>query len=45
SGDNCGSWVRAMKISLGAKNKLGFVDGSIPIPLPDSPNYALWMLI
>ena len=30
-GDNYASWSRAMTITLSVKNKLGFIDGSIPI--------------
>ncbi|XP_058215717.1 uncharacterized protein LOC131326844 [Rhododendron vialii] len=32
SGDNYGTWLRAMTMALRAKNKLGFVDGSIEMP-------------
>ncbi|KAH7857695.1 hypothetical protein Vadar_015479 [Vaccinium darrowii] len=32
NGDNYGSWVRAMTMALRAKNKLGFVDGSVQQP-------------
>ncbi|XP_061340834.1 uncharacterized protein LOC133287279 [Gastrolobium bilobum] len=32
TGDNYNSWSRAMKIALSVKNKLGFIDGSIPKP-------------
>ncbi|KAG5526144.1 hypothetical protein RHGRI_032430 [Rhododendron griersonianum] len=32
SGDNYGTWLRAMTMALRAKNKLGFVDGSIEEP-------------
>ena len=32
TGDNYGSWSRAVTMALRAKNKLGFVDGSFPIP-------------
>ncbi|XP_073271547.1 uncharacterized protein [Primulina huaijiensis] len=35
TGDNFTSWHRAMIIALSVKNKLGFVDGSIP--KPDDP--------
>lgn len=43
SGTNYGSWSRAMTIALGAKNKLGFVDGSINKPEEDSANHAVWV--
>lgn len=32
TGDNYGSWSRAVTMALRAKSKLGFVDGSLPIP-------------
>ncbi|XP_073022744.1 uncharacterized protein [Primulina eburnea] len=35
TGDNFTSWHRAMTIALSVKNKIGFVDGSIP--KPDDP--------
>ncbi|XP_073298324.1 uncharacterized protein [Primulina huaijiensis] len=31
-GDNYGSWSRAITMALRAKNKLIFVDGSLPVP-------------
>ncbi|XP_012851492.1 PREDICTED: uncharacterized protein LOC105971187 [Erythranthe guttata] len=36
TGDNYGSWSRAVTMALRAKNKLGFVDGSLPIPTEKS---------
>ncbi|KAM2356612.1 hypothetical protein ACFX1X_005690 [Malus domestica] len=41
-GDNYSTWSRAMTISLSAKNKLGFVDGSIEAPLETDAKYSLW---
>ncbi|XP_059433814.1 uncharacterized protein LOC132166964 isoform X2 [Corylus avellana] len=35
SGDNYGTWIRAITMALRAKNKLGFVDGTLI--KPDSP--------
>lgn len=43
SGSNYGSWTRAMRIALGAKNKLGFVTGTIPKPAETSENHAKWL--
>lgn len=37
-GDNYSSWNRAMTIALSAKNKLGFVDGSIVEPEGNDSN-------
>lgn len=41
-GDNYGTWSRAMSISLSAKNKIGFIDGSIKPPSPSDVKYPLW---
>lgn len=38
--DNFASWSRAMNIALFVKNKLGFVDGSIPNPVDSDATYA-----
>ncbi|XP_010474098.1 PREDICTED: uncharacterized protein LOC104753562 [Camelina sativa] len=35
-------WSFAMRISLDAKNKIKFVDGSLPRPLITDPNFDLW---
>ncbi|PNX70846.1 hypothetical protein L195_g057802, partial [Trifolium pratense] len=40
--ENYLSWRRAMTIALRAKNKFGFVDGSIPQPPNDDPQYQIW---
>ena len=32
NGDNYSTWCRFMTISLNAKNKLGFIDGTVQIP-------------
>lgn len=36
------SWKRSMILSLFAKNKLGFVDGSITPPAINSPTHSNW---
>jgi len=43
-GDNFSTWRRAMTISLNAKSKLGFVDGTLKAPsMEDKPEeYAAW---
>ena len=38
SGEGYGEWKRSMVIALATKNKLGFVDGSLPKPSEDDPN-------
>ncbi|XP_019241225.1 PREDICTED: uncharacterized protein LOC109221215 [Nicotiana attenuata] len=35
-------WSRSILISLSAKNKLGFIDGSCPMPLPTDPTFQSW---
>nr|XP_009773097.1 PREDICTED: uncharacterized protein LOC104223367 [Nicotiana sylvestris] len=42
--DGCGyaGWSRSILISLSAKNKLGFIDGSCPMPSPADPTYPTW---
>ena len=41
--ENYNTWSRAILISLDAKTKIGFVDGSIPKPQsPDHPCYIAW---
>ncbi|KAM1406159.1 hypothetical protein ACFXTH_000858 [Malus domestica] len=44
TGDNYNTWCRAMEISLGAKNKIGFINGKVNMPSetkqPDA--YAAW---
>ncbi|XP_074352808.1 uncharacterized protein LOC141691959 [Apium graveolens] len=41
-GTGYGDWKRSMLISLSAKNKTGFVDGTIAKPLIADPNYNAW---
>ena len=41
--ENYNTWSRAILISLDAKTKLGFIDGSIPKPqFVDHPYYIAW---
>lgn len=42
TGDNFLSWKRLMHLALGAKGKLGFVDGELIKPAIDSPDYQQW---
>ncbi|RVW43404.1 hypothetical protein CK203_018503 [Vitis vinifera] len=44
NGDNYLAWKRAMILALNSKNKLGFVNGSIKVPLEeiDPKGYATW---
>lgn len=41
-GTNYNNWSIAMKISLDAKNKLCFVDGSLPRPNVDGRSFKIW---
>jgi hypothetical protein len=38
TGSNYPAWSRSMQRALGAKNKLAFIDGSIPVPDDDDLN-------
>ncbi|XP_062018138.1 uncharacterized protein LOC133734522 [Rosa rugosa] len=44
TGDNYNSWCRAMRISLSAKNKTGFITGAIkePSAIKKPEEHALW---
>ncbi|XP_070677941.1 uncharacterized protein [Malus domestica] len=44
NGDNYSTWSRAMRISLSAKNKLGFVDGTVTQPSKKTKraDHATW---
>lgn len=44
TGDNYNSWCRAMRISLSAKNKIGFITGTIkePSAVLEPDEHALW---
>ncbi|XP_023643898.1 uncharacterized protein LOC111832027 [Capsella rubella] len=41
-GSNYNNWLIAMRMSLDAKNKLSFVDGSLPRPAIDSQMFKIW---
>lgn len=41
-GSNYGTWTIVMLTSLEAKNKLGFIDGSIPQPHESDPYFKIW---
>ncbi|XP_012832652.1 PREDICTED: uncharacterized protein LOC105953527 [Erythranthe guttata] len=40
--DNYGTWSRAMRISLSAKNKIGFITCSIKPPSPTDDDFPSW---
>jgi hypothetical protein len=42
TGSNYIAWSRTVERSLGTKNKLGFINGSIPMPDEDDLNHAAW---
>ncbi|XP_019455138.1 PREDICTED: uncharacterized protein LOC109356267 [Lupinus angustifolius] len=37
------SWARAMRLTLESKNKLNFINGSLPRPSPKDPLYGPWV--
>ncbi|XP_019238891.1 PREDICTED: uncharacterized protein LOC109218949 [Nicotiana attenuata] len=41
-GKNYGGWRRAVVIALSAKNKLGFIDGTLTVPPADSGLQRIW---
>ncbi|KAJ8763880.1 hypothetical protein K2173_003662 [Erythroxylum novogranatense] len=43
NGNNFLSWSRSVKIALGAKFKLGFIDGTCPKPSPGFVDYKKWI--
>nr|GMD39448.1 uncharacterized protein LOC109159384 [Ipomoea batatas] len=42
NGRNYHPWARAMEMALLSKNKLGFVDGTIPVPNVGEVKYPYW---
>ncbi|XP_056694807.1 uncharacterized protein [Spinacia oleracea] len=43
NGDNYLNWSRSVRLALGAKNKLAFVDGTLTRPSADSSNLQKWV--
>ncbi|XP_010521359.1 PREDICTED: uncharacterized protein LOC104800268 [Tarenaya hassleriana] len=37
------SWLRAFRMALEGRNKIGFVDGSLPMPAEDDPTHRFWV--
>lgn len=42
TGDNYSTWARSMRNALKAKNKLGFVDGTVARPESSAPEFKAW---
>ncbi|XP_016494738.1 uncharacterized protein LOC107813929 [Nicotiana tabacum] len=42
SGNGFWGWKRSMIVSLSARNKIAFIDGSYPKPTMTSPYYKQW---
>lgn len=42
-GSNYLSWSRAFTLAISVKNKLGFLDGSVPMPEPIESLYPSWL--
>ena len=42
TGNNYHSWSRSFKMALVSKNKMGFLNGAIPIPTPTDPLFPSW---
>ena len=45
NGDGYTDWKRSMTIALIGKNKMGFVDGTIPQPDPTSSLFTTWQRV
>lgn len=43
NGGNYLNWSRSIRMALGAKNKLGFIDGNITKPSSDSEDLSKWI--
>lgn len=43
NGSNYVNWSRSVKLALGAKNKIGFIDGSLSRPADDSVDLQKWI--
>lgn len=41
-GSNYNTWNIAITIALDAKNKIAFVDGSLPRPIESHPHFRIW---
>ncbi|KAL0439798.1 UNVERIFIED_CONTAM: hypothetical protein Slati_2462800 [Sesamum latifolium] len=41
-GSNFLAWSKSIYVSLGTKLKLGFIDGSFPMPAAGSKNFEQW---
>ncbi|CAL9027549.1 unnamed protein product [Prunus brigantina] len=41
-GYNYGQWSRSMRLNLSAKNKIGFVDGSVKAPASTDAKHSIW---
>lgn len=42
NGEGYGEWKRSMMIALSVKNKLGFINGTLPKPSISDPKYKAW---
>ncbi|CAN1833001.1 Retrovirus-related Pol polyprotein from transposon RE1, partial [Linum perenne] len=43
NGTNYDDWSKSMLTSLGSKNKIRFIDGTLPMPLATDPLYHPWV--
>ena len=45
SGENCASWNRSFVLALSVKNKVGFIDGTLPAPdaIENPIQYQQWV--
>lgn len=45
TGNNYLAWSRSIKFALGAKIRLGFINGKCICPSEDSPDYEQWVRV
>ena len=43
NGGNYLNWSCTVQLALGAKNKLGFINGKLPHPIPESDDEERWI--
>lgn len=43
TGENYSTWSRSIAMALNAKNKTGFIDGTMVKPDPSNSKYSAWI--
>uniref|UniRef100_A0A803LBA2 Retrotransposon Copia-like N-terminal domain-containing protein n=1 Tax=Chenopodium quinoa TaxID=63459 RepID=A0A803LBA2_CHEQI len=42
NGENYLNWTRSIRMALGSRNKLGYIDGKLKMPNPGHADYRKW---